>query len=238
MNLVINFLFSLVLINASAIDELINKYTNNTNFTITNDIEQTIREKIKTSISKSLNKISNDTKFMSQYEQNKDIIEGLYSQLKQFNTSNNLLDLEHIITSYQLLNELNISEDSVKINKMLESMKKIVNYLKENKVDLRLPDLSNYLKEDYFKEDEAEDTKPEICTMDQCLLDGKCVSKIYCDRLAKKDNKSNVTFYAIISIIAFLMVLFILYKIKNRVTNNHIEYIPQNKEEDGSISYS
>jgi Fe2+ transport system protein B len=239
MNLVIFLFYSVALINANAIEDLLNKYTNNTNFTNTL-IQNTIKDKIITSISNSLDKISNDTTFMNQYEQNKEIIQGLYDQLNQFNLTNNPIDLEDIITKYQFLNELNISPDTVKINKMLENMKKIVSYLKDNTV-FKLPDFSNLLKEDLFKEEEEEETpgvKPEVCNEEQCLLDGKCVSKVYCDKLSKKENDTNFIIYPIIGIIALLMIMFLVYKIKNRVTNDQIEYIPQNKDEEGSISYT
>jgi hypothetical protein len=236
MFLIGKLLFSIVLINCNAIDDLLNKYANSTDLTNSVDLKNTFKEKIINSITKSLDKISNNSEFMNQYKQNKDIIDNIYKEIQQYNITNNLTTLEEIITSYQLLNELNISEETVKINKMLEGMKKIVGYLKENKIDLRLPDLSNILNEEYFNDNNIEETKLETCSPEQCLLDGKCVNKIYCEKLA--ENNSYTLYYVIISILAFSMIIFILYKIKYRVTNDQIEYIPQAKEDDGSISYT
>jgi hypothetical protein len=238
MYLVLKLLLSIVLVNCNAIDDLLNKYANNTDLTNAIDLKNTLKEKIINSLNKSLDKLSNSSEFTNQLEQNKVILDTINKEIQQYNISNSLTDLEQIITSYELLNELNISEDTVKINKMLEGMKKIVNYLKQNKIDLRLPDLSNILNEEYFNDNKIDEHKPEMCSSDQCLLDGKCVNKIYCEKLAERNNNSNTTYYVIISILAFSMILFILYKIKYRVTNSQIEYIHQVKDEDGSISYT
>jgi hypothetical protein len=235
MHFLLKLLFTIILTNCNAIDDLINKYGSKLNMTNSEDFEKQLKDNIIGSISKSLDKISSNSSFMNQYANNKDIIENIYAEVKKFNISNNLTDLEQIISSYQMLNELNISEETVKINKMLEGMKKMVGYIKENNIDLKIPEIAEFLKENYLtekEEEEEEEVKEQTCTPDQCLLDGKCVKKIYCEKLSEWENKSNTIYYIIVSVLGLLIVLFILYKIKYRVTNTQIEYIPHNKEDE------
>jgi hypothetical protein len=254
---ILTIILLLIFLNIITSNKVINNLRNLQSSDLLNNMaKELIKQNLMKTLENTIDEIKKEEKRIINKIGDQNIVKLLEETYEKYKKDANLEDLTKMFDYFKQLAVLNKNDDFKQIEGLINILTKYVSQIKDFSYDEyksvfeSLKDLSiinknndttniddtnnnsnNSNNDDNNKLDNENDKYPS-CNFNQCLKDGKCVDRSFCetnrDKIFRESDLGFYIFLSIISIGVFTILGLLIWRFgKTRTTRMDVEYIPQ-----------